>query len=257
MTSNGTNGPRKGGQPFSTKRNGYIVSDCAAESLKAALMLQKEHGYPQLIDDSRLKDLHRHVAPHAERKWRLCELLDQAGVFDRIMVEYSYPECTTAVLTALSLFKQHFTNYRTRAIDQTIRKAVSFVGNSQREDGSWYGAGAICFTYATFFAVQSLEAIGEQYPNSERVRRACEFLLSKQMDDGGWGEHWSSCDERRWIQHERSQVVNTSWAMLALMHAGYPDSRPIQRGLELIQSRQQANGEWLQEGIEGVFNQTW
>ena len=34
--------PRRGGWPFSTKSNGYIVSDCAAESLKAVLMLQKE-----------------------------------------------------------------------------------------------------------------------------------------------------------------------------------------------------------------------
>jgi len=34
--------PRKGGWPFSTKSNGYIVSDCAAESLKAVLMLQNE-----------------------------------------------------------------------------------------------------------------------------------------------------------------------------------------------------------------------
>ncbi|RYO77040.1 hypothetical protein DL764_010251 [Monosporascus ibericus] len=260
--------PRKGGWPFSTKSNGYNVSDCAAESLKAVLMLQKEHGYPQLIDDSRLKDCvdtlllmqnaNGGFASYEKiRGSEYLELLNPAEVFDRIMVEYSYPECTTAVLTALSLFKRHFPDYRTRAIDGTIRKAVSFIGNSQREDGSWYGAWAICFTYATFFAVQSLEAIGEQYPNSERVRRACEFLLSKQMDDGGWGEHCSSCYERRWIQHERSQVVNTSWAVLALMHAGYPDSRPIQRGLELIQSRQQANGEWLQEGVEGVFNQTW
>lgn len=27
--------------------------------------------------------------------------------------------------------------------------------------------------------------------------------------------------------------------------------------VQLIQSRQQANGEWLQEALEGVFNQTW
>ena len=35
---------RKGGWPFSTKDNGYIVSDCAAEGLKAVMMLQK-HSY--------------------------------------------------------------------------------------------------------------------------------------------------------------------------------------------------------------------
>ncbi|KAJ0343176.1 hypothetical protein KNSL1_010403 [Colletotrichum chrysophilum] len=259
--------PRKGGWPFSTKSNGYIVSDCAAESLKAVLMLQKEQDYPQLIDDYRLKDCvdtlllmqnadGGFASYEKVRGSEWLELLNPAEVFDCIMVEHSYPECTTAVLTSLFLFKRYFPDYRTRDIDETIRKAVGFVGNSQREDGSWYGAWAICFTYATFFALQSLEAVGEQYHNSERVRRACEFLLSKQMDDGGWGEHHSSCDERRWIQHEKSQVVNTCWAVLALMHAGYPDPKPIRRGLELIQSRQQGNGEWLHEGVEGVFNRT-
>lgn len=32
--------PRLGGWPFSTKDNGYIVSDCSAEALKAVMMLQ-------------------------------------------------------------------------------------------------------------------------------------------------------------------------------------------------------------------------
>jgi hypothetical protein len=31
-------------------------------------------------------------------------------------------------------------------------------------------------------------AAGESHSNSSSVRRACEFLTSKQMDDGGWGE---------------------------------------------------------------------
>jgi lanosterol synthase len=33
---------RKGGWPFSTKDNGYIVSDCSAEGMKAVLLLQEE-----------------------------------------------------------------------------------------------------------------------------------------------------------------------------------------------------------------------
>jgi lanosterol synthase len=33
---------RKGGWPFSTKDNGYVVSDCAAKGLKAILVLQEE-----------------------------------------------------------------------------------------------------------------------------------------------------------------------------------------------------------------------
>lgn len=109
-----------------------------------------------------------------------------------------------------------------------------FIRSCQRPDGSWYGAWAICFTYATYFAVQNLEAAGPHYDNDASVRKACLFLLSKQRDDGSWGEHHSSCDERRYVQHDvTSQVVNTAWAVTALMHAGYPDSVPIQWGLEV------------------------
>lgn len=41
---------------------------------------------------------------------------------------------------------------------------------------------------------------------------------------------------------------------MALMEAKYPHEEPIRRGIELIMERQQENGEWLQENIEGVFN---
>lgn len=48
----------------------------------------------------------------------------------------------------------------------------------------------------------------------------------------------------------------TSWALIALMEAGYPDIEPLRKGIKLIMDRQQPNGEWLQEAIEGVFNKT-
>ncbi|RAK99896.1 terpenoid cyclases/Protein prenyltransferase [Aspergillus ibericus CBS 121593] len=59
-----------------------------------------------------------------------------------------------------------------------------------------------------------------------------------------------------YVQHEQSQVVNTAWACLALMHARYPFKEAIEKGLKLIMSRQQNNGEWYQEDVEGVFNNT-
>lgn len=40
------------------------------------------------------------------------------------------------------------------------------------------------------------------------------------------------------------------------MHAQYPDVEPIKKGIRLIMGRQQPNGEWLQEAIEGVFNKS-
>jgi lanosterol synthase len=40
------------------------------------------------------------------------------------------------------------------------------------------------------------------------------------------------------------------------MEAEYPHVEPLRRGIQLIMDRQQPNGEWLQEAIEGVFNKS-
>ena len=48
----------------------------------------------------------------------------------------------------------------------------------------------------------------------------------------------------------------TAWAVIGLLEAHYPHREPIEKALKLIMSRQQPNGEWLQEAIEGVFNKT-
>lgn len=48
----------------------------------------------------------------------------------------------------------------------------------------------------------------------------------------------------------------TAWALIGLMKANYPDKAAIQRGIQLLMERQQPNGEWLQEAIEGVFNKS-
>jgi len=259
---------RKGAWPFSTKVQGYTVSDCTSEALKATLQLQKLYGYPELISETRTRDAvdvlltmqNKHSGGFAtyetQRGSELLEYLNAAEVFGRIMVEYDYPECTTAVVTVLSLF-QTFSDYRSAEIKKIKEEALKYIRRAQRADGSWYGSWGICFTYAGMFALESLGSVGETYENSERVKRGCDFLLSKQMADGGWGESYKSCEQKRYVHHEKSQVVQTAWACIALMEAGYPDKAPLKKALTMIMSRQQPNGEWLQEAIEGVFNCSW
>jgi len=182
------------------------------------------------------------------------ELINPAEVFGNIMIEYCYPECSAACVLGLTYFREQHPTYRRDEIDATIDRAIKYILNVQRPDGSWYGSWAICFTYATMFALESLSSVGQYYHNSEPVKAACEFLLSKQREDGGWGESYKSCEEHRYVEHEQTQVVQTGWALMALMAAKYPDQKAIQRGVHMIMSRQQANGEWLQEAIEGIFN---
>lgn len=47
---------RKGAWAFSTREQGYTVSDCTSEALKSVILLQHLPGYPKLVSDERIKD---------------------------------------------------------------------------------------------------------------------------------------------------------------------------------------------------------
>ncbi|KAG1143493.1 hypothetical protein G6F37_006695 [Rhizopus arrhizus] len=255
----------KGAWPFSTRRHGYTVSDCTAEAIKAAVIIQSQPEMPTLIKSERFHDtidvLLSMQNPSGgfgsyerNRATSLLEALNPAEVFGNIMVEYDYPECTTAALLGFRSFIKVDPVYRREEIEEACRKCVKYIKSVQGEDGSWYGAWAICYTYAAMFALASLASVGEYYENSDSAKRGCDFLIQHQKEDGGWGESYKSCETHVYCQHEKSQVVNTAFAVMALLDAKYPHKEPIRRGIKLIMSRQQANGEWLQEAIEGVFN---
>ncbi|KAI0714170.1 lanosterol synthase [Cerioporus squamosus] len=246
----------KGAWPFSTKTQGYTVSDCTGEGLKAVLYIQDHvKDAPKLISEERLCDavdvllsLQNTDGGFASyeliRAPQILEYLNPAEVFGNIMTEFNYPECTTS----------HNPKYRANDIQRTITKAVDFLHKAQRPEGPWFGSWGICFTYATQFALESLSLVGETYVNSASARKACDFLIGKQRADGGWGESYKCCEVLSWVEHEQTQVVQTCWAAMALMYAQYPHPEPIERAVQLVMSRQRPDGSWPQEAIEGVFN---
>lgn len=255
----------QGAWPFSTRDQGYVVSDCTAEGLKATLMIQKQPFSKNLIEESRLQDAvdvllsmineDGGVASYElVRGGAYYELLNPAEVFANIMIEYRYPECTTATLLGLTTFNKLYPKYRADEIKEAQQKMVKYIQSVQLEDGSYYGSWGVCFTYATFFAVESLTTFGHTYQNSETVRKACDFLVTKQMEDGGWGESYKSCEQHEYYQNEESQLTNTSWAVLSLLAADYPDQELIKRGIKCIINYQNPDGSWPQQSIEGVFN---
>lgn len=223
--------PRRGAWGFSNRTQGYVVSDCTAETLKAILMLQtmrdpanpSKRLFPALLSEERQKwaadiiltmqNASGGVSSYEPaRGSEYLEYLNAAEVFGRIMVEYDYPECTTACVTTLHQFHEVYPDYRAEDIRNFITRAVQWIRTNQRKDGSWYGSWGICFTYAGMFALESLATQGETYGNSERVQRACKFFLDRQNEDGGWGESYKSCETGTWCQHpDGSQVVNTAW----------------------------------------------
>uniref|UniRef100_A0A0E0PJD1 Squalene cyclase C-terminal domain-containing protein n=1 Tax=Oryza rufipogon TaxID=4529 RepID=A0A0E0PJD1_ORYRU len=92
------------------------------------------------------------------------------------------------------MFSECYPVYRKEEIGKCIKNASKFIENKQRKDGSWFGTWGICFTYGTFFAIKGLVAAGRTYENSSSIRKACNFILSKQLCTGGWGETYLSSE---------------------------------------------------------------
>lgn len=262
---------RKGGWPFSTKPQGYTVSDCTAEAMKAIIMVKNCPLYKDVHHLKKDSDLYDSVdmllslqnitsyeygsfSTYEKIKAPLeLEALNPAEVFGNIMVEYPYVECTDSSVLGLTYFRDNY-DYKKDLINERINIAIEYIKNVQRKDGSWYGCWGVCFTYAGMFALEALNTVGENYENSDVVKKGCQFIVAKQRSDGGWSESMKSSELHLYVETEQSLVVQTAWALIGLILAKYPDGSVIKKGCEFLTSRQNLDGSWDFEDIEGVFN---
>uniref|UniRef100_A0ACD5WXJ9 Uncharacterized protein n=1 Tax=Avena sativa TaxID=4498 RepID=A0ACD5WXJ9_AVESA len=260
----------KGGWAFQVADQGWQVSDCTAEALKALLLLSK---FPSGIVGNQMETCRFHDAVNillslqnpngGYGTWELArtypwmEILNMTEIYADIMVEHQYVECTSSVIQALALFRGKYPGHRKDEIEQCIRRATKFIEKLQNDDGSWFGSWGICFTYGTWFAIEGLSAVGQCYSNSTCIRKACQFLLSKQLQNGGWGESHLSSRTKAYtnLDGEKSHIVNTAWAMLALMKAGQAerDPSPLHKAASLIMNMQLGSGDFPQEEMIGSF----
>ncbi|XP_028094411.1 cycloartenol Synthase-like [Camellia sinensis] len=214
----------KGAWPFSTADHGWPIFDCTAEGLKAALLLSKLPSdiVDEPLDAKRLYDAVNVILSlqnsnggfatyKLTRSYSWLELLNPTETFGDIVIDYRYVECTSAAIQALTSFKKLYPGHQREDIEKCIKRAAIFIEKIQAPNGSWYGSWGVCFTYGAWFRIKGLVAAGKNYHNSLSIRKACDFLLSRQIVSGGWGESYFSCQDKVYLNLEgnRSHVVHT------------------------------------------------
>ncbi|PON40447.1 Squalene cyclase [Trema orientale] len=260
----------KGAWTFSIQDHGWQVSDCTAEGLKAALLLSQmpTTTVGEKLEVECLYDAVNVIlslqssnggfpAWEAQRAFRWLEKFNPTEFFEDTLIEREYVECTSSAIQSLAMCTKLYPNYRRKEIQNCISRGINYIEDTQNLDGSWCGCWGICFTYGTWFAIEGLTSCKKSYKNSHVLRKACQFLLSKQLPNGGWGESYLSSQNKVYTNLEgmRANLVQTAWALLSLIHAGQAeiDPLPIHRGIRVLINMQMEDGDFPQQEITGAF----
>jgi len=125
-----------------------------------------------------------------------------------------------------------------------VAAGVAYLRRTQHPEGSWYGRWGMNFIYGTWSVLCALNAAGVSHQDP-MIRKAVDWLVSVQNEDGGWGEDAVSYRlDYRGLERAPTTASQTAWALLALMAAGEVANPVVARGVECLTATQGEKGTW-------------
>ncbi len=125
-----------------------------------------------------------------------------------------------------------------------VARAITYLRREQEKEGCWFGRWGTNYIYGTWSVLCALNAIDID-PKDPMVRRAVDWLLSKQRPDGGWGEDGASYwPDQPKGEGKESTPAQTAWALLGLMAAGEVNHPGVAKGVQYLMDTQNEAGLW-------------
>jgi squalene-hopene/tetraprenyl-beta-curcumene cyclase len=132
-----------------------------------------------------------------------------------------------------------------------LRRALSYMRDIQETDGAWYGRWGVNYLYGTGLTLSGLASAGDD-SNVACIERGVEWLLSRQNEDGGWGETCETYAQPALRGRGPSTASQTSWALMGLIAAGKALHPAVRKGVQYLLSSQQADGTWREDPFTGT-----
>ena len=106
------------------------------------------------------------------------------------------------------------------------------------------------YLYGTGGVLRALEAAGMSA--RDIARRAADWLRSVQQADGGFGETCASYDDESKKSVGVSTPSQTAWALIGLMATGEMKEPCVERAIQFLLTRQNADGSWDEDEPTGT-----
>jgi squalene-hopene/tetraprenyl-beta-curcumene cyclase len=131
---------------------------------------------------------------------------------------------------------------------KAVADGVAYLRRTQLPEGSWYGRWGLNYIYGTWSVLCALNAAGVRHDDPV-MRKAADWLVSIQNEDGGWGEDATSYRLNykgfdKGTDGGPTTASQTAWALLGLMAAGEVGNPAVARGVEYLKSTQTEKGLW-------------
>ena len=133
--------------------------------------------------------------------------------------------------------------------DPDVASALSYLRDTQKPSGAWFGRWGVNFIYGTWCVVS---ALAQARVGRDMIERAARWVIETQNADGGWGETCHSYVDESFAGVGTSTASQTAWAVMTLQWAGLGNHPAAQRGLEFLRSRQLEDGTWDEPYFTGT-----